>query len=279
MPGLMTALLNSNWICWVMRISFSVTTMSAFFFGQPGLSPPRHARRVRAEVVEVGDAVAVVVRVGAAVVVLEAVEVLGLVRALVLGVGDAVGVVVGVGAAVVVEVAVLVLGLEDALVAASRGCRRRRCPCRPGLRSRRTSTNSRAVQRSARAHAAKAACAFGSAFARCACGVRELRPDRARSSANSSCALARPRARAARTSSRRSSRRRRRVVVRPVDLAAQRGPLGAARSRSTRRPASERGRALRVRALHRRASARLLRELDRLVGVLLGLSARFAASE
>ena len=117
MPGLMMALLNSKWICWVIRISFAVTTMSEFFFGHPGLSPPGHAGRVRAEVVEVGDRVAVVVRVGAAVVVLPAVEVLGLVRALVGCVGDAVGVVVEVGAAVVVEVAVLVLGLEDALVA------------------------------------------------------------------------------------------------------------------------------------------------------------------
>ena len=80
MSPLMVALLNSNWICCVMRISFAVTTTSMFFFGQPGRSPPGDARRVRAEVVHVEHGVAVVVRIGAAVVVLEAVEVLGLVR-------------------------------------------------------------------------------------------------------------------------------------------------------------------------------------------------------
>ena len=71
---------------------------------------------VRALVLDVGDAVAVVVGIGAAVVVLEAVLVLGLVRALVLRVGDAVAVVVVVGTAVVVLEAVLVLGIERALV-------------------------------------------------------------------------------------------------------------------------------------------------------------------
>ena len=71
---------------------------------------------VRALVVRVGDAVAVVVGIGAAVVVLEAVLVLGLVGALVERVGDAVLVVVEIGAAVVVLEAVLVLGLVGALV-------------------------------------------------------------------------------------------------------------------------------------------------------------------
>ena len=71
---------------------------------------------VRALVVQVVDAVLVVVGIGAAVVVLEAVEVLRLVRALVLDVGDGVGVVVGIGAAVVVLEAVLVLGLVGALI-------------------------------------------------------------------------------------------------------------------------------------------------------------------
>ena len=71
---------------------------------------------VRALVGRVGDAVAVVVGIGAAVVVLEAVLVLGLDRALVGRVGDAVAVVVGIGAAVVVLEAVLVLGLVRALV-------------------------------------------------------------------------------------------------------------------------------------------------------------------
>ena len=50
---------------------------------------------VRALVEVVGDAVVVVVRIGAAVLVLEAVLVLGLVRALVDAVGDAVAVGVG----------------------------------------------------------------------------------------------------------------------------------------------------------------------------------------
>ena len=72
--------------------------------------------RVRASVVDVGDAVVVVVGIGAAVGVLEVVDVLGLVRALVARVGDAVVVVVGVGAAVGVLEAVAVLGLVRALV-------------------------------------------------------------------------------------------------------------------------------------------------------------------
>ena len=86
--------------------------------GQPSSSskPLPVLGLVRALVVDVEDAVAVVVRVGAAVLVLEAVEVLGLVRALVHVVGDAVAVVVGVGAAVLVLEAVLVLGLGRALV-------------------------------------------------------------------------------------------------------------------------------------------------------------------
>ena len=75
------------------------------------------AGRVGAEVVDVGHLVAVVVGIGAAVLVLPAVEVLRLVGAFVGSVGDAVAVVVGIGAAVVVEVAVLVLGLVGALVA------------------------------------------------------------------------------------------------------------------------------------------------------------------
>src|SRR5262249_58282586 len=63
-----------------------------------------------------GRGVVGVVGLGAAVLVLDAVLVLGLVRALVLGIGDAVVVVVGVGAAVLVLEAVLVLGLVRALV-------------------------------------------------------------------------------------------------------------------------------------------------------------------
>ena len=72
--------------------------------------------RVGALVVGVEHAVAVVVRVGAAVVVLEAVEVLGLVRAVVAGVDDAVAVVVRIGAAVLVLEAVAILGLVGAAV-------------------------------------------------------------------------------------------------------------------------------------------------------------------
>ena len=56
------------------------------------------------------------VDVGAAVLVLVPVVVLGLVRALVVDVGDAVAVVVGIGAAVLVLEAVVVLGLVRALV-------------------------------------------------------------------------------------------------------------------------------------------------------------------
>ena len=70
----------------------------------------------RALVDGVGDAVLVVVGIGAAVLVLEPVGVLGRVRAVVEVVGDAVAVVVGIGAAVGVLEAVLVLGLVGALV-------------------------------------------------------------------------------------------------------------------------------------------------------------------
>ena len=65
---------------------------------------------------DIQDLVAVVVLVGAAVVVLEAVLVLGLVRALVPAVRDQVAVIVRLGATVVVLEAVLVLGLGGALV-------------------------------------------------------------------------------------------------------------------------------------------------------------------
>src|SRR6185437_15724827 len=71
----------------------------------------------RAFVRRVGDAVLVVVRIGAAVRVFEPVGVFGLVGAVVEAVRDAVGVVVRVGAAVGVLEAVLVLGLVGALVA------------------------------------------------------------------------------------------------------------------------------------------------------------------
>ncbi len=64
----------------------------------------------------VGDAVAVVVGLGAAVVVLPAVVVFGLVGAIVVAVGDAVAVVVGLGAAVGVLPAVHVLGAVGAAV-------------------------------------------------------------------------------------------------------------------------------------------------------------------
>src|SRR5690606_25178713 len=67
-------------------------------------------------VVRVEHGVAVVVGVGAAVVVLKAVGVLGLVRATVLRVGHAIAVVVEVGAAVGVFVAVRVLGVVRAVV-------------------------------------------------------------------------------------------------------------------------------------------------------------------
>src|SRR6185436_166109 len=71
---------------------------------------------VRALVIDVQDPVGVVVRIRAAVLVLEVVLVLGLVRALVLDVGDAVLVVVLVGAAVLVLEPVLVLGIVGTLV-------------------------------------------------------------------------------------------------------------------------------------------------------------------
>src|SRR3954454_20152900 len=74
------------------------------------------ARIVRALVGDVGDAVLVVVRIRATVLVLEPVLVLGLVRALVVLVLDPVGVVVGIGATVLVLELVLVLGLVRAFV-------------------------------------------------------------------------------------------------------------------------------------------------------------------
>src|SRR5437868_2956054 len=70
----------------------------------------------RTFVADVGDVVVVVVRIGAAVVVLEAVEVFRLVGALVVVVGDVVVVVVGIGVAVVVLEAVFVFRLIGALV-------------------------------------------------------------------------------------------------------------------------------------------------------------------
>src|SRR6185295_4757891 len=73
-------------------------------------------RLVRALVIDVQDPVGVVVRIRAAVLVLEVVLVLGLVRALVLDVGDAVLVVVLVGAAVLVLEPILVLGIVGTLV-------------------------------------------------------------------------------------------------------------------------------------------------------------------
>src|ERR1041384_4911521 len=73
-------------------------------------------RIVRALVSLVGDAVLVVVRIGATVLVLEPVLVLRLVRALVVDVLDAVGVVVRIGATVLVLELVLVLRLVRALV-------------------------------------------------------------------------------------------------------------------------------------------------------------------
>ena len=127
MPGLMTALLNSNWICWVMRISFSVTTISVFFLGHPGLSPPkcrgysgssrRHPRRHRRRCPGRGSRRRPCIR-----------------RSLRARWGTGLCCRRShrrrchVGAAVLIEVAVLVFGLEDALVDGSRECRRRRCP-------------------------------------------------------------------------------------------------------------------------------------------------------
>ncbi len=69
---------------------------------------------VRTLVLDVRNRVFVVVRIRAAVVVLVAVGILGIIRALVGGIQDAVEVVVHVGAAVLVQVVVLVLGLEHA---------------------------------------------------------------------------------------------------------------------------------------------------------------------
>ena len=268
----MTALLNSNWICCVMRISFSVTTMSEFFFGQPGLVAAGDAGRVRAEVVDVGIRSPSLSGSGQPSSSLPAVEVLGLVRALVGGVGDAVGVVVGIGAAVVVEVAVLVLGLEDALVArvgdaVAVGVAVDRLRARP----RRTRAS---VQRSG-GLIANAACALGSAFARCASAFESC-PGRDRSP-RTRAALRRWRARAARTSSRRSSRRRRRSSSgrgsRPRSAGPSRTPL-------RERPAHERSEPSRtqvasVTALMGASRARVLRQLDGLVRVLLRLSAKF----
>ena len=134
--------------------------MSLSGSGQPSSSskPSLSSGSMRALVVDVGDAVGVVVGIGAAVVVLEAVLVLGLERALVLRVEDAVLVVVGIGAAVVVLEAVLVLGLvralvdvvEDAVAVLVARLGRRRCTCRAatggarGARSRRRSAGDRA---------------------------------------------------------------------------------------------------------------------------------------
>src|SRR4051812_37595463 len=74
------------------------------------------SRVVRALVSGVGDPVLVVVRVGATILILEPVLVLGIIRAFVVDVLDAVGIVVRVGATVFVLELVLVLGLVRALV-------------------------------------------------------------------------------------------------------------------------------------------------------------------
>src|SRR6185437_12422657 len=80
------------------------------------------ARLGRALVLEIDDAVLVVVGLGAAVGVLESVRIFRIVHARLAGrvlvgdVGDRVEIVVRIGAAVVVEVAVLVFRREDALV-------------------------------------------------------------------------------------------------------------------------------------------------------------------
>jgi hypothetical protein len=92
------------------------------------------SRLDRALVVGVGDAVLVVVQIGAAVLVLEPVLVLGLHRALVGLVEEPVVVIVGIGAAVLVLEAVLVLGIVgagvdlvgDAVAVAISGLGRRR---------------------------------------------------------------------------------------------------------------------------------------------------------
>src|SRR5436190_7458102 len=73
-------------------------------------------RVVRALVRRIRNAVLVVVRIGATVVVLEAILVLGIVRALVLDVRDSVGVVVRIRTTVLILEAVLVLRLVRALV-------------------------------------------------------------------------------------------------------------------------------------------------------------------
>src|SRR5262249_49934269 len=73
-------------------------------------------RIVRALVVPVGDPVVIVIGIGAAVGVFEAVLVLGIVRALVLFVGDAVVIVVGIGATVGVFEAVAILRLVGAFI-------------------------------------------------------------------------------------------------------------------------------------------------------------------
>ena len=70
----------------------------------------------------------VIVRIGATVLVLKAVGVLGVVRARVEVVGDAVVVVVGIGAAVLVLEAVAVLRIVGGLVDVVGGRHRRRCP-------------------------------------------------------------------------------------------------------------------------------------------------------
>src|SRR5262249_15662330 len=62
----------------------------------------------------VGDAVVVVVALGAAIVVLEAVFVLGLVRTFVIDVGGAVAVIVRLGATILVLVAIFIFGLVRA---------------------------------------------------------------------------------------------------------------------------------------------------------------------
>ena len=94
----------------------SMPSLSLSGSGQPSASskPSLSSGSQRAPVLGVEDAVLVVVRVGAAVGVLEAVLVLGLVGAPVVGVEDAVLVVVGLGAAVAVLEVVLVLGVVGA---------------------------------------------------------------------------------------------------------------------------------------------------------------------
>jgi hypothetical protein len=76
----------------------------------------RRARFVGAQVRRVGDAVLVVVQVGAAVLVLKAVFVLGFIGSLVKRVGDAIMIVVEVRATILVLETILVLGLVGAFV-------------------------------------------------------------------------------------------------------------------------------------------------------------------